>query len=162
MSSPVSILYEVPRVCNLGDTLISIDPSNPFQSSTRFLEFATGAPTTIMDIFKVSILYEVPRVCNIRSCNVSKSCISRFNPLRGSSSLQPAWRSQRSSRARKFQSSTRFLEFATGRHCRALGRFHCFNPLRGSSSLQLSWLSFRLDPHAVSILYEVPRVCNPP
>ena len=106
----VSILYEVPRVCNEYG-IARDDVVAQFQSSTRFLEFATWRPLA------------------------ERCCFWRFNPLRGSSSLQR-------------------------RNQKRLRQVRSFNPLRGSSSLQLHLPRFLAVYKHVSILYEVPRVCN--
>ena len=179
-----------------------------FQSSTRFLEFATKTDTIYSVRREVSILYEVPRVCNEqcrqlllegygvsilyevpRVCNVSPYLLS--SPCQHVSILYEVPRvcnssvRRRGGRSTKFQSSTRFLEFATEalafrkafpHEFQSSTRFlefatvwraptlfldSCFNPLRGSSSLQPSrWNAFARAVR-VSILYEVPRVCNP-
>ena len=129
----VSILYEVPRVCNL---------------------FSLPGDTATV----VSILYEVPRVCNLflLPTNVLTFC---FNPLRGSSSLQQRNRPRSASRACSFNplrgsSSLQHTALARpGRHGRVSILYEVprgcnrrgagkqkqragFNPLRGSSSLQ--------------------------
>ena len=131
----VSILYEVPRVCN-GTYGGSGNTTRMFQSSTRFLEFATTYNLQMPALYQVSILYEVPRVCNVGLAFAARQHQS-FNPLRGSSSLQ------------------RKIAPRSGRQTGG------FNPLRGSSSLQPIQGS-TVRRLKVSILYEVPRVCNRP
>ena len=154
----VSILYEVPRVCNAypGHSYIEEDE---FQSSTRFLEFATRADYPRAHSI-VSILYEVPRVCNGTALGMWRPA-KCFNPLRGSSSLQQEPRAATGGLLRRFNplrgsSSLQHLR-VDGRN----GRGRSFNPLRGSSSLQPRGSSPAIPrPGPVSILYEVPRVCN--
>ena len=108
-----------------------------FQSSTRFLEFATCA-ITVKQIpgIEVSILYEVPRVCN--SISVVDSLVDQ-----------------------KFQSSTRFLEFATPddrqRPKRGTDVSILYEVPRVCNYYLALGVIFLLP---VSILYEVPRVCN--
>ena len=131
----VSILYEVPRVCNRwgrrtphGDGL--------FQSSTRFLEFATHTG-------RRPPLWE------------------RFNPLRGSSSLQRTPSARHCFRISRFQSSTRFLEFATPARGSRGGRENGFQSSTRFLEFATSGTRFiRAGNWGVSILYEVPRVCN--
>ena len=108
-----------------------------FQSSTRFLEFAT--------------VYNGDGTATARKS---------FNPLRGSSSLQHCGFKFEILSGVVFQSSTRFLEFATLDGALIVGRKEvsilyevprvCNIITRGATRENLE----------VSILYEVPRVCN--
>ena len=159
-SDRVSILYEVPRVCNANSGW-RLAIGRTFQSSTRFLEFATRSrgpdpktaePVSILyevprvcnddggalnSLPQVSILYEVPRVCNLSQTSVCHSRPVGFNPLRGSSSLQPSI----ALRHRIGQGPVSIL-YEVPRVCNA-----------GASRRPT-------DSRLVSILYEVPRVCN--
>ena len=176
-----------------------------FQSSTRFLEFATrdwdAVVAVVVSFNPLRGSSSLQRMLAARL----KGAAASFNPLRGSSSLQPdvanGWlvepQFQSSTRflefatlepaprARRslFQSSTRFLEFATANRCfssadklfQSSTRFLEFATCASKSSssavstfqsstrfLEFATLIsiFERDLEKVSILYEVPRVCN--
>ena len=141
----VSILYEVPRVCNsrpreshtrsrtfqsstrfLEFATLAWALKSPsyrwFQSSTRFLEFATGGD---LDLSRGPVLFQsstrfLEFATQLRAAPGARRV--RFNPLRGSSSLQPTSARGNPSAAQRF------------------------NPLRGSSSLQLTMLLCTVAP----------------
>ena len=107
----VSILYEVPRVCNAAPGLSALGAGsfNPLRGSSSLQR-------KVLNCYKVqgrvSILYEVPRVCNVGH-NVSVENKPKVSILYEVPRVCNVKVVSHCSPPVKFQSSTRFLEFAT-------------------------------------------------